>query len=363
MLTRHDLADLSRSHESDLVLSVYIARDGSDPGTRAGWRLRLNGALGAIRDGLEREAPADVPAFERAARLVTDNLDAFGRVLPHEGWAAFATADRLVHSEVLAFAPPELVRWRQGIYAAPYIRTFKSERPMVLALMDRWNTRLFRYHGGQLILESEILIDRPSVDASDVAAPSRVSSRSGTRGMTRTDYANRMIDDESRRQRKHVVEAILAMAADAGGVALGGMPKTLAAVRKDLEEKLEGRIVEVPSVSLDSSDAEIAAAADAAASELTRIRQARLLDACREAPERGSAGWNRTYRALAAGAVDTLLVSRNLIESSPDDAERLVRLSLAQGAEVEEIGDEVGARLWAEADGVAARLRFRMAVA
>ena len=363
MLTRHDLADLSKAHESDMVLSVYIARDGSDPGNRAGWRLRLDGALESIRAGLEREAPADLPAFEQASKLVTSSLDAFGRVLPHEGWSAFATADGLFHAEVLPFAPPELVRWRQGIYAAPYVRTFKSDRPVVLALMDRWRARLYRYQSGRLTFESEVGTQRPSVDASDVAAPSLVSPRSGTRGMTRTDYADRMIDEGSRRQRKHAVEAILAMAGDAGGVALGGMPKTLSAVRKDLEEKLSGRIVEAPELSFESTESEIAAVAASAASELTSRRQARLLEASTETPERGSTGWNRTYRALAAGAVDTLLVSRNLIESSPDDAERLVRLALAQGAEVEELGDEMGARLWAEAEGVAARLRFRMAVA
>ena len=53
-------------------------------------------------------------------------------------------------------------------------------------------------------------------------------------------------------------------------------------------------------------------------------------------------------------------ISRPLIESAPDDAERLVRLALAQGADVEELGDDVGARLWQENEGVAARLRFKL---
>jgi peptide subunit release factor 1 (eRF1) len=119
--------------------------------------------------------------------------------------------------------------------------------------------------------------------------------------------------------------------------------------------------VEISEPSFDSTETDIAAAAASAASELTRMRQARLLEGCSQSPERGSMGWNRTYRALAAGAVDTLLLARGLIETAPDDAERLVRLALAQGAEVEELGEDVGARLWKEADGVAARLRFRMA--
>ena len=64
--------------------------------------------------------------------------------------------------------------------------------------------------------------------------------------------------------------------------------------------------------------------------------------------------------ALKAGAVDTLLVARPLIENNPDDAESLVRLALAQGADVEEIGNDVGVRLWQDAEGVAARLRFKL---
>lgn len=374
MLTRHTLADLSRAHESDLVLSVYIAREGSDPGNRAGWKLRLDAALGAIRAGLEREAPRDLEAFEEAAQLVITELGAFGRVLPQQGWAAFATARELIHAEILPFAPTELVRWRQGIYAAPYVRTFKSGRPVVLALMDKWHARLFKYHDGQLALATELEADRTSVDASDVGMSKRASYKSsrpgrgatrltGTGGATATDYAQRMLEEEAKRLRKHVVETICEAAGDVGGIALGGTPKAVAAVHKDLEEKVADRIVDVPELSFDSADSEIAAVAARAASELTLRRQARLLEASTETPERGSTGWNRTYRALAAGAVDTLLVSRDLIDSSPDDAERLVRLALAQGAEVEELGEELGTRLWSDAEGVAARLRFRMAVA
>jgi hypothetical protein len=298
-------------------------------------------------------------------------LEAFGRVLPHEGWSAFATEEGVLHSEVLPFAPPDLVRWRQGIYAAPYVRTLKGARPVTLALLDKWHARVFKYQDGQLSQALELEADRSSVDASDVGMSKRASFKSGgptqgsmrltgMRGVTRTDYAQRLLDEESKRLRKNVVGTIVDMAGDVGGVALGGLSKAIGAVRKDLEEKFSDRIVGVPKLSFHSSDAEIAAAAAAAASDLTLARQARLLEACTQAPELGSMGWNRTYRALAAGAVDTLLVARGLIESSPDDAERLVRLALAQGAEVEELGDELGAWLMAEADGVAARLRFRM---
>jgi hypothetical protein len=361
MLTRRALAELSKAHENELVLSVYIARDGSDPGARGAWRLRVDGALGAIRAGLQEEGSPDLETFDRASARIGEALEGFGRVLPQEGWLGFATADGRVHAEGLPFAPPDLVRWRQGIYTAPYVRALKSTRPVVMALLDGWRARLFEYLQGQMTPAEEMIADRDPVDASDVHGSKRATSATGMRGVTRTDYAQRSLDEESKRLRKQVVETVVHMIGDnGGGVAVCGTAKATAAVKKDLEEKLPGRVVEISEPSFDSSEAELAAGAAAAASELTKARQTRLLESCWHVPDRGSVGWKRTYHALAAGAVDTLLVARALIESAPDDAERLVRLALAQGADVEELGDDIGARLWQEGEGVAARLRFRL---
>jgi peptide subunit release factor 1 (eRF1) len=180
------------------------------------------------------------------------------------------------------------------------------------------------------------------------------------RGITRTDYKRRTVDEIAKRHRKEVVEALEETAGDDGGVVLAGTVKAIKAVRKDLEAKLAGRIVEAPELSFDSTRGEIEAVVGPSSSTLTRMRQARLLEACADAGDRASRGWNQTHRALAAGAVDTLLVARGLIEGSPDDAEQLARLALSQGADVEEIGEELGERLMSEAEGVAARLRFRV---
>ena len=360
MLTRRALTELSRAHEGEIVLSVYIARDGSDPGARGAWRLRLDGDLAAIRAGLEKEA-ADIGEFDRAAASITAALDGFGRVLPFEGWLGFATGRELIHTEGLPFAPPDIVRWRQGIYTAPYVRALKSSRPLVMALLDGWRARLFEYLQGQMTPAQEMAADRFSLDTSDLHGSKRATTATGMRGETRTEHAQKVLDEESKRLRKQVVESIVHMIGDnGGGVALCGTPKATAAVKKELEEKLPGRVVEISEPSFDSTESELAAGAAAAASELTKARQARLLEICSEAPDKGSFGWKRTYHALAAGAVDTLLVSRSLIESAPDDAERLVRLALAQGADVEELGDDIGSRLWQESEGVAARLRFRL---
>ena len=360
MLTRHDLAELSRAHEGDMVLSVYLGRQSSDPGDRGSWRLRLGGALDTIRTCIEQEAPTDLPAFEAAVEHLTAALEANGRVLPSEGWSAFATGERLWHAEPLPFRPPDVVRWRQGVYAAPYLRTLKERRPVILAVLTRMHATLYRYLDGELDSGIELHAEWPAAESADVGVSKRASTASGVRGVTRTDYTQRVVDENAKRLRKQVVEALSEMAGKDGGVVLGGTVKAISAVRRDLEPRLDGRIIEAPEVSFDSTSAELLAAVGPAASTLTRMRQSRLLDACADAGDRASRGWNQTYRALAAGAVDTLLVARGLIESAADDAERLVRLALAQGADVEELGEELGERLMAEAEGAAARLRFRL---
>ena len=360
MLTRRDLAELWRAHEEDLVLSVYLGREGSDPGDRGAWRLRLGGALDTIRSCLEREAPTDIPAFETAARHLAAALEAHGRVMPSEGWTAFSTEERLWHAEPLPFRPLDVVRWRQGVYIAPYVRTLKGRRLVALAVLTRMHATLYRYIDGELDEGVELHAEWPAAESADVGVSKRAATASGVRGVTRTDYTERVVDENAKRLRKQVGEALLEMVGDDGGVVLGGTGKAISAVRKDLEPKLEGRILAAPEVSFDATRTELLDAVARAASMLTRSRQARLLDACAAAGDRASRGWNGTYRALAAGAVDTLLVARGLIESTPDDAERLVRLALAQGADVEELGEELGERLMAETEGVAARLRFRL---
>jgi peptide subunit release factor 1 (eRF1) len=58
--------------------------------------------------------------------------------------------------------------------------------------------------------------------------------------------------------------------------------------------------------------------------------------------------------------VDTLLLSRNFISANPDFADRCVGTAFAQGAEVAELAEDPGQRLDREAEGIAARLRFRI---
>jgi hypothetical protein len=356
-MTRKELAELLESFGQKLVLSVYLARESQDPGKGEAWRRRLAAALGEVRTDLGSRASDELPAFEGAAEHVMSALEVHGRVLPHQGWCVLATEEGLVHQEALPFPPPEMVRWRQGVYAAPYVRAFKSARPVILALMDRSHAHVFRFQDDILSSPLVLSAEEAERDALDVGIGKRASSTSGVRGMTGADFVQRTRTEEARRLRGQVTQAVLEMCGDVGLAVLGGTHETATAARNELEEKLPGRVLEIPELSFDTARDGLVAHLKAAASRLTADHQSALLEECGD-PRRGSRGWNETYRALAAGAVDTLMVARGMIETTPDDAERLVRLALTQGADVEEVGGEVGKRLLSEASGVAARLRF-----
>lgn len=357
MMTRKSLAELSASLEKELVLSVYIARENEDPGMGDAWRRRLASVITGVRSDVEGQAPQDLPAFDRATEWVASEFEPFGRILPHEGWCVFATQDRVWHAEGLPFLPPEIVRWTEGPYLAPYVRSFKSARPVVLGLVDHYHAHIYRFQDEELSAVLELEVEREISEASDVGVQKRASGATGMRGMTGTDYAQRSQAEEARRLQNRVVGAIEKMCGSEGGVVVGGTREAAGAMRRELEDKLPGRVLEVSELSFDSERDELLAYLRVATSRLTSARQARLLEKSAD-PRRGSHGWDETCRALAAGAVDTLLVARGLIATAPDDAERLIRLALTQGAEVEEVGGELGDRLMAETDGVVGRLRF-----
>jgi len=357
MTRRDDLAGFSRALEGQMVLSVYIARENEDPGMGSAWMKRLEPRLADLRADIEAMTPSEVPAFDRAVEWMLTGVESFGRVLPHQGWCAFATEDRLWLAQGLPFQPSEMVRWRLGAAVAPYVRALKEERPVALAVLSGLHASVYRYEHGQLSNPMELHAEWPPAEAGDVGISKRASRASGVRGATKTDYTKRAQDENVRRHHKQLEEALLEMAGENDVVLLGGTQKAIHAVRKDLEETFRGRLAELPEVTYDTPREELITLLRAAASRLTEKRQAELLEAC-EDPHKGSTGWNETYRALAAGAVDKLLVSRTMVEATPDDAERLVRLALAQGAAVEEVGGELASRLTSQDGGVCARLRF-----
>ena len=127
MLTHDRLVKLYRDLEEQSVLSVYINGDQHDPAQRDAWRTRLESGIAALRRQLESSDGGELGGFDRAWEHVGRELrpleDAF---LPHRGWVAFATPDKLWYAEGLQAAMPDLVRWEPGVRVAPYVRAYRE---------------------------------------------------------------------------------------------------------------------------------------------------------------------------------------------------------------------------------------------
>lgn len=363
MLSRDELVALFQELEEKDVLSVYVDAREEDPALRDAWRVRLDREISSLRRRMDEEAPGAVAAFSAAWGHVEARLRADGGVTPpRRGWVAFATADGLRYGGPVPASMPDLVRWQKGVHAAPYIRALKQERPVTVVLLDGRRARVFEQAGGSLVEHDGVLADTFLGDLTDTGMRKGSARASGVRGETSTDQAQRLLDVAAERMRKTLVERVVERAGSDGLVVLGGPAESVKKLSALLPRALEGRVTLRSSLHLDMTAAEILAEVRDAAGDLSEgghealARQ--VLDAAR-ASGRGALGPDATLKALREHRVDVLLLSRSFLHAHPGVADRAVGLAFSQGADVEEVSGEAGELLDREAQGLAARLRYR----
>lgn len=360
MLNRDQLIDLYRTHRDDQVLSVYVDGEGHDPAERRAWALSLGREMDRERARVEAETPGELEAFDQARALVEDRLGRFNGFIPARGWAAFATAGSVAYAEELPVPMPHLVRWERGLRAAPYVRALKQDRTVVAVLVDSRKAKVFTYRGGELEERADLLADLDIGDLRESSMSKRAGTHTGSHGETGTDAAQRALEVSAARMQARLVGVIDELVGKDGFVVVGGIPQREAAVAHQLGH-LGDRVIERPSMHLQMSDAEVKAAVEEAASELTQLHQAELLGAVIDQARsggKGALGVPGTEDALRGARVDILLLTRSFREREPDLADHFVGTAFEQGASVEELSGESAGRLDAEGEGVAARLRY-----
>lgn len=363
MLTHEKLVELYRELKDEPVLSVYLDADQKDPAQRTKWKKQLESLVSQARQELPEGDRDEHERFEEAWTQIQEALRNFDAFIPGRGWVGFATSDQLWYSEEVPTPMPDLVRWEDGIRVAPYIRGLKQSRPVVVVLVDSQKARVFEYRDGEIEEHDDLRADTFLGDLSDVGVRKRSVSASGMRGETATDQAQRILEVSSERMLKELVGILADRAGDDGFLVVGGTPEAVKRAAEGIPRGLRERAAERPSMHLGMSLSEVKEVAEEAASALTTRQQSELLDAVLDAARSGGRaclGPEETEKALREMRVDTLLLSRSFIAEDPDYADRCVGTAFAQGADVEELGVEAGERLHSEADGVAARLRFRI---
>jgi hypothetical protein len=365
MLTRDQLAELSRGLQEEKVLTVYVDGEGKDPALRRVWRRRLAHELEREEHRLQRLDSGELTDFKAAEGLLLKELDGYQAFLPSKGWVGFATPSGLRHSESLPVQVPNLVRWEQGPRVAPYIRGLKQLRPMAIALMDSRRSRIFLYTEGSVEEVEDLRADTFMGDLQDLSAPQRTGRYSGTRGEVATDAAQRYLGEGTIRMLRRVKEVCTALMSPDGFLLLGGEQEVVATLRPMLPKGMDRRILENPSLYLEVPVPELKAAAAEGASTLSKLRQNSLLDQIMEQTHsggNGSLGAEETVKALREGRVDILALSRGFVEANPDLADQFVTDAFHQAADVRVFSGQPAERLDAEGGGVGARLRYRWRV-
>jgi len=361
MLDRAHLVQLYRELRDLPVLSVYLDVDQHDPAQRRAWKVRLDREA-SLEGKRIAEAGGDPSAFQAALSHIEETLRDQGFV-QGRGWVGFATAEGVRYHESLAAPMPDLVRWEDGIRVAPYVRGLKRLRKISVAIADRRRVRLFGLEGSQLVETKTLAADQEVGDLSDVGISKAGSRRSGVRGETATDQAQRVLDQGSERLWKEAVERVVEASGSDGFIVLGGTPSAVGRLEALLPDRVRDRTETAPAMHLDQSLSEVQELVESAASVLNKRLQGELvagvIDQAR-AGGKGVLGPEETVTALRQMRVDTLLLSRNFLRDDPELADRAVGTALAQDAEVEEVSGPGAEVLDHEAGGMGAKLRYRV---
>ncbi|MDT8370219.1 MAG: hypothetical protein RQ745_13515 [Longimicrobiales bacterium] len=360
MLSHDDLTDLYADLRDRDVLSVYIDGDQHDPAERQVWRTRLEAALANRRREIEGTGNGSIEAFETARDRLLGALKGYHRFMPDRGWVGFATPDGVAHAGFVPVPMPDLVAWERGLRAAPYVRALKQERPVVVALVDRHHARIFSYREGEVTRTDEFRAGSELDAASPAQSSRRSGERSGTRGNAHED-ARRQVEVRAERMLREVVACVETRAGSDGFVVVGGTRETGAHLMQALDATLRERAIELRSLHLEMTPAELREPTEDAATLLTQRFQDRLvtqiIDRAR-ARGRGVLCEDATTRALRERRVDTLVLSRGFINEHTDHADRMIGTAFDQGADVEELSGPGADRIDAEGDGVGALLRW-----
>jgi hypothetical protein len=359
MLTYEELLRLDRHHRGERILSVYLPRADQDPARRAERFIHLDGEISKIRRSLDEASRSERAAFDRAAAAVRESLGALG------DWgtpvAGFAAASGAVWAGAVLASIGFVVRWRDGLTIAPYVRALKQERPVLVTIVDSREARLFRYRAGELIPLDVIEVEgKPDAnDHKGESVPSGV--RPGIRGAAGRDEMGRREEAAFQRLVNQVVQRLEIEAPPDTEVVLGGTLQAMRQIEGALPKSFEGRVAVSEALTSTLTLPEIARAVTDAASALTARRDAgwiaTLLDQA-SGHGRSAKGVMETRRALAGRAVHELLLAGSFVDAHPDDAEELVRAALDGAARLEVAPRAAAARLEDEAEGVIARLRF-----
>lgn len=359
MMTPTELHDLVRELSGRKVLSVYLDTRVTDPARRNAWRPTLVNAVRAARATVHDER--ELAEFDRAASFLDAPLPSLGGVWAAPGWVAFVTPEGVRYSAEMAVTPATVAAWREGPVVSPYLRAFKQQRPVIVALVESRTARLYRYAERALEHLGEIAVPAAEEGGHGPSSGARGAALPAPRGAVSTEAVHRRRLATFRRLSSKLDAKVAQLAGDDGWVLVGGTTEWARMAADALPRQLAGRVLVSTTLDHDAPDATIAEAAKHAATELRAARGRLLVERLHDNASghgRAAAGIPAVQRALRERAIDLLVVTPEFIRRHTWDAEEAVRETLAQSGDIEVLSGAAAEELDRTSEGIAARLRF-----
>jgi hypothetical protein len=360
MLTYKELVELERTHRERWMLSVYIDGEVQDPAQRSEWRLKLRHSLDHIAADLAKSSHAERETFAKCRARLLEQLEPAAGALGSPGWVGFITANETLHATPLPVRMPTLATWRIGPCVAPYFRALKEAEPVIIAIADSHEVRLFRYVGRDIALLQTIgarIVDEPPLH---MGRPPRTGFHSGTVGRTGTDEAQRELRATSAKLLAEAEHGIEELARGRAWIVVGGIPSVATALLRHLFPSLLRRALHASTLDVHATEAQIAATARETASALRNaydLEQMNDVLAGGQAEGKGVTGYADCLRVLATRSVRDLYFTQRFLDDRPTDAETAVRFALECRASIEHVSGAAAERLDAQG-GIAARLWY-----
>jgi hypothetical protein len=361
MLTYSQLMTLHRNLYDKRVLSVYLDGSTSNPAVQRSWRLQLDHGLADLRRWLADSPRAEREEFEQCVHRLDTALVAFTAGIGTPGWAAFITADAVHDAHPLPVPAPTMAVWSTGPCIAPYMRAIKEHRAVVVLLVDARRASIYRYRLGKVdrvdVIHAHHVLDQPG----HMGTPARPGFHTGTRGRARRDAAQGTLLEGRDRMIAEAVGRARNIAGADGWIVIGGIKRVAARLAQLLAPLAPNRVLQVDSLDVHASEADIAECARSGASALRDAADARRIAEIIDlagAHGLGMLGPTDAFLALEHSSVRDLYLTHRFLEDHAAEAERAIRAALDQDAFVEEVSGQAAERL-NENGGVAVGLRFR----
>lgn len=360
-MKRVELRNLYCSLADMPLLSVYLDGAAPDPAMNGAWRLELSSDADRERRAVQKRAPRQVEAFDRALAMTREDLAPIPGRLPTDGLVLYVSESSVVHREEVHASLSTRVAWKRGPFAAPYLPVLQPDGAVLVVDVSWDEATLYRYDGGRnLMLLTRFEVEATHEAVQSVGVMKGVRGTSGFRGASAQDEADRAMRDDRRRMLAAIEASLGARMGPRDHLLLVGSQGAAGELAKMLPAAMR-QGVHVESIESRHGETRLVEAARSGL-EAIEAREVRgILSDTRELAHReghGAFGTVRVRRAANRGAVDTLLLSDGYARAHPGVTESLLGATYRSGGAVRLARGEIGADLDDVGAGVAARLRF-----